>query len=109
MTDNTTWSFYLDQKHEWRWRRTAANGEIVGASSEGYQNKADCESNANRHGYGGCSTLGYSDNWTFYVDANGKHRWKRQASNGVQVGASSQGYSAKSNCEENARLHCYHG
>lgn len=109
MSDNTTWSIYLDHKSEWRWRRTAANGEMVGASSEGYGNRPDCEANAKRLGYGGCSVLGSEDKWIFHEDANGKHRWKRNASNGVQVGASSQGYSAKSNCEENARLHCYRG
>ena len=37
------WEFYKDAKKQWRWRRTAPNGNIVGASSEGYVNKADCE------------------------------------------------------------------
>jgi len=34
----------------WRWRRTAKNGRIVGASTESYVNRSDCESNARRHG-----------------------------------------------------------
>ena len=41
---------YKDKKGEWRWRKIASNGEIVGASSEGYKNKADCEANAQRNG-----------------------------------------------------------
>lgn len=109
MNDNTKWLIYQDQLNEWRWRRSATNGEIIGDSSEGYKNRSDCEGNANRHGYGGCSAIGYYDTWEFWADTNGKHRWKRHASNGVQVGASSQGYSTKSYCEDNARLHCYHG
>jgi uncharacterized protein YegP (UPF0339 family) len=45
------WKFYKDNKDEWRWQRTAANGQQVGASTEGYKNLADCESNARRHGW----------------------------------------------------------
>ena len=47
------WEFYTDAKGEWRWRRFAPNGKQVGASSEGYKNKADCVANAKRHGYTG--------------------------------------------------------
>ena len=36
------------EKKEWRWRRTAVNGRIVGASTEGYSNKSDCEDNIAR-------------------------------------------------------------
>ncbi|EEN5690534.1 DUF1508 domain-containing protein, partial [Salmonella enterica subsp. enterica serovar Kentucky] len=35
------------------WRRTASNGRIVGASSQGYVNRADCIANARRNGYTG--------------------------------------------------------
>ncbi|MFD2586141.1 YegP family protein [Croceitalea marina] len=45
------WEFYKDKKKEWRWRRTAPNGDIVGASTEGYKNKSDCIANAKRNGY----------------------------------------------------------
>jgi len=48
---NDTWEFYKDAKGEWRWRRTSANGKIVGASTEGYKNKIDCIENAKRHGF----------------------------------------------------------
>ena len=47
------WEFYKDSQGEHRWRRTAPNGNIVGASTQGYQNRADCEANAHRNGYTG--------------------------------------------------------
>ena len=47
------WEFYKDPKGEWRWRRTASNGNIVGASTQGYVNRADCVANAQRSGYKG--------------------------------------------------------
>ena len=34
----------------WRWRHIASNGKILGASTQGYSNKADCISNAQRNG-----------------------------------------------------------
>lgn len=40
---------YKDAAKEYRWRRIAPNGKIVGASSEGYNNKGDCEANARRN------------------------------------------------------------
>jgi uncharacterized protein YegP (UPF0339 family) len=47
------WEFYKDADEDWRWRRTAPNGNIVGASTEGYTNKADCVGNAHRNGMKG--------------------------------------------------------
>ena len=41
---------YQDSNNKWRWRRTAPNGEIVGASTQGYANKNDCKKNAIRNG-----------------------------------------------------------
>ncbi len=37
---------YKDSKGEFRWKRLAANNRTVGASTEGYNNKADCIDNA---------------------------------------------------------------
>jgi len=48
-----TWDFYKDSQGQWRWRRTARNGQIVGASSQGYSNRSDCEANARRNGWPG--------------------------------------------------------
>lgn len=53
--DRDTWEFYKDRSDEWRCPRTAPNGRVVGASSEGYKNRGDCVSNAKRHGYQGHS------------------------------------------------------
>lgn len=44
------WTFYKDRKKEWRWRRVAANGRVVGAASEGYKHRVDCVANAKRNG-----------------------------------------------------------
>lgn len=43
-----TISIFKDADGEWRWRRVASNGRIVGASTESYKNKQDCIDNANR-------------------------------------------------------------
>lgn len=35
--------FYpLRFRKEWRWRVTASNGRVIGASTESYVNKSDC-------------------------------------------------------------------
>ena len=48
---NEKWTFYKDKKSEWRWKRVAPNGKIVGAASEGYKNRLDCVENAKRNGF----------------------------------------------------------
>jgi len=40
---NDKWEFYKDAENQWRWRRTTPNGNIIGASTQGYMNKTDCE------------------------------------------------------------------
>ena len=47
---NNQWKFYKDAENQWRWRHTASNGNIVGASTEGYVKRADCAGNAHRNG-----------------------------------------------------------
>lgn len=47
------WDIYHDAQGQWRWRRTADNGRIVGASTQGYSNRTDCVANARREGYTG--------------------------------------------------------
>ncbi len=43
--------------------------------------------------------------WTVYKSVvSGAFRWRAQAENGVIVGASTQGYSRKRDCINNARL-----
>ena len=51
MSDRDKWEFYKDSRGLWRWRRTASNGRIVGASTEGYTSKKNCIDNAKRNGY----------------------------------------------------------
>lgn len=51
--DKDKWEFYEDKRGEWRWRRKASNGKIVGASCEGYSKKDACEENARRMGWKG--------------------------------------------------------
>jgi uncharacterized protein YegP (UPF0339 family) len=48
-SNGDTWEIY-QQGNQWRWRRSASNGKVVGASTESYVNKSDCLANAKRHG-----------------------------------------------------------
>jgi len=93
---------YKDKRGEFRWRRIAPNGKIVGSSSEGYASKADCEANMTRG-------PNPTDVWEFYQDRRGQHRWRRKAANGQVVGAASEGYLTKQDCEDNARRQGYEG
>jgi uncharacterized protein YegP (UPF0339 family) len=43
------WEIYASG-NEWRWRRTASNGKVVGASTESYTSRANCIANAQRNG-----------------------------------------------------------
>ncbi len=49
------------------------------------------------------------DNWEFYTDKSGKHRWRRTAPNGRIVGAAAQGYANKADCLDNAKRNGYQG
>lgn len=98
--EKDTFEVYKDKRGEFRWRRTAPNGQIVGASSEGYNKKADCEKNMNRG-------PNPSDKWEFYKDKRGEFRWRRKASNGNIIGAASEGYTKKADCEANATRQGY--
>ena len=42
--------------------------------------------------------------WEFYVDDNGKFRWRRKAKNGRVIGASTQGYAEGTSVFANAYL-----
>jgi uncharacterized protein YegP (UPF0339 family) len=48
--DGHKWELYKDDGDKWRWRRTATNGRIVAASTQGYVKKEDCISNAKLSG-----------------------------------------------------------
>ncbi|OUS04223.1 DUF1508 domain-containing protein [Rhodobacterales bacterium 52_120_T64] len=51
--ENDKVEVYQDKRGEYRWRRSASNGQIAGASCEGYKNKSDAKANAERQGYSG--------------------------------------------------------
>jgi len=52
------WNFYIDESGQHRWnKKSASNGETVGASTEGYVNKQDCIDNAVINGYKGRITI----------------------------------------------------
>jgi uncharacterized protein YegP (UPF0339 family) len=93
---------FKDKRGEFRWRRVASNGEIVGASSEGYKAKKDCEANANR------DTA--ADKWEFYKDKRGQNRWRAFSTvNKKQVGKSTEAFSSPSGCKNNARINGWKG
>lgn len=97
-----TVEYYQDRKGEWRWRRTAANGKVAGASSEGYKDRRAAEANATRDGS--------RDKWEIYKDKRGEFRWRAiSAANGRQVGRASEGYANRKDCEHNARLNGWKG
>lgn len=100
-----TWEIYQDKKEEWRWRRTAANGRIVGKSSEGYKNRADVEKNAERYGYNG--KYKPDGDWEFYQDKKSEWRWRHTVAQSNIIGASSEGYAAKKDAIANAERHGY--
>lgn len=91
--------YYEDKRGEWRWRRIAKNGEIVGASSEGYTEKKDAQKNARRKGD--------KDEWQFYKDKAGEFRWRATAKNGRQVGRSTEGFKSKRTAQKNATINGY--
>lgn len=97
-----TLEYYKDKSGGFRWRRTASNGEIVGASSESYSSKKACEDNANRDMSG--------DKWEFYKDKAGQHRWRCFSNaNGRQVGKATESFASPSGCKNNARINGYKG
>lgn len=53
MNETDKVKFYRDARGKWRWRRVAENGEIVGASTQGYVKKSECQANARRNGWQG--------------------------------------------------------
>ena len=44
--------FYKDDAGDWRWHVIAVNGNLIAASSEGYENRGDAEENAALSGFG---------------------------------------------------------
>lgn len=103
MTDDADgFTLFQDKRGHFRWRLRDSCGTVIGASSEGYVNRADCENNMRR---GAVAT----DKWDFYKDKRGRFRWRRAALNGTIVGASSRGFMNREEAEANARRLGYDG
>lgn len=100
--EKDSFEVYQDKRGEWRWRRKATNGQIVGAACEGYKSRGDCEANMNRG-------ENAKDSWEFYEDKKGEWRWRRKAVNGQIVGAASEGYKARADAVKNAERQGYAG
>lgn len=108
MAGRDKWEFYRDRKGEWRWKRTASNGEIVGAATEGYVRRIDCLANARRNGFEG-GDGGERDKWEIYQDRKKEWRWRRYATNGNVVGAATEGYVNRGDCVKNMKRHGFPG
>ena len=55
MNDADLFQFFTDKRGKYRWRLVSENGEIIGASSQGYATGRLAKENAGRFGYGGVS------------------------------------------------------
>lgn len=99
---NGTFTFHQESNGDHRWTKFHGS-EVIANSSEGYNNKTDCENNAKRFGYLG-HWWGADDNWYFQTDSEGKHRWTRKATNGVTVGASHMGWYTEAMRDLNASM-----
>jgi uncharacterized protein YegP (UPF0339 family) len=94
--DTDRLEIFQDKRGGYRWRRIDAHGIIVGASSEAYASRADCEANMTR----GANAR---DRWEFYTDRRRRIRWRRMAVNGLVVGSASRGFVTRAEAEANAR------
>jgi uncharacterized protein YegP (UPF0339 family) len=100
--EKDTFEVYQDKRGHWRWRRKDGDGTIVGAASEGYKARSDCEANMKRGPKDG-------DKWEFYADKRGQHRWRRSASNGKVVGSAASGFPSLEAAKKNAARQGYKG
>ncbi|HEU0222890.1 MAG TPA: DUF1508 domain-containing protein [Paracoccaceae bacterium] len=100
--EGDSFEIYQDKRGAWRWRLKAKDGSIVGAASEGYKSRSDCEANMKRGAKNG-------DKWEFYADKRGQHRWRQKAPNGQIVGASPSGFKTLDMARENAARHGFRG
>ena len=85
---------YEDAAKEHRWRLKAANGKILATAGQGYKAKADATKSVER-------LIKDLDKYKFevYEDKAKEFRWRLKASNGQTVASSSEGYTARADCE----------
>lgn len=108
-----TVEFYTDSKNEFRWRVTANNGEIIGASTEGYRRRDHASNNFKSLGQYITTpilriaakveerTLDSKLPLEFYRDNANEWRWRVTAGNGEIIHASSEGYVALEDARQN--------
>ena len=110
--------FYKDNAEtpQWRWRVKAANGEIIGAATEGYSREEYAKNNLRAlPSYARDLDIRVASENTgdrpddailpleFYVDNAEEWRWRITARNGQIVHASTEGFSSKENAAGNLR------
>ena len=111
-----TFEFYQDgsESQEWRWRVKADNGQIIGASSEGYGREQYAKNNlTSLPKYCRDADIKTASDQAyprpadaklpleFYKDNADEWRWHITAMNGQIVHAATEGYSSKSSAKTN--------
>lgn len=111
-----TVEFYQDESEtpQWRWRVKASNGEIIGASTEGYVREEHAKNNLTsfpkycreidiKTASDAADPRPETDQipLEFYKDNADEWRWRITARNGQIVHAASEGYSAKDSAKTN--------
>jgi uncharacterized protein YegP (UPF0339 family) len=92
------YTIYKDNQNLWRWNYKS-NGRIIGASSESYHNKSDCENGIRIMKNSGSN----KENYTIYKDSNSLYRW-RFTSNGRIIATSGEAYYNRIDCENGIRI-----
>jgi uncharacterized protein YegP (UPF0339 family) len=81
-------------KGDYRWTRFDASDNVIGKSTEGYRNEADCRANAERRDPDDVVTITYKEGEGY--------RWNAKAKNGDTVGASHKVFLSRATCVHNA-------
>jgi len=94
-----TFEVYQDKGKEYRWRLKSANGRILAVAHDGYKNKADVKSaiESIQKGVGKMKV-------EYYQDKSKEYRWRLVATNGRDMGRSSEGYKTKDGAEKGFEL-----
>jgi uncharacterized protein YegP (UPF0339 family) len=91
MTGNTI-EIYEDAAGDYRWRHRMC-GEIIAASSEGYENESDCWDAAwTVKSLRVFDTLAAQHTLEWYIDTAGEYRWRLRHDNGNIIATAGEGY-----------------
>ena len=44
------WKIYTDSRNKWCWYKTAANGQMLGASTQNFETEEECVTDAKENG-----------------------------------------------------------